>query len=153
MERPVYVQYGCGWSAPEAWLNFDSSPTLRFERLPLIGKLYTRNARRFPANVRYGDVVKGLPVADKSCDGIYASHVLEHLAFADFEKALTNTFRYLKPGGTFRLVVPDLMRVKLSEHGFRDIRLAFFGDAEDSRFRDVEIGERAVGALCMQCRK
>lgn len=105
---PLYVQYGCGLSAPAGWLNFDSSPTLRFERLPLLGKLYTRNACRFPENVMYGDVVKGLPVEVESCDGVYCSHVLEHLALEDFRQALRNTFKMLKPGGTFRLVLPDL---------------------------------------------
>jgi hypothetical protein len=103
-----YVHYGCGWFAPETWLNFDCSPTLRFERLPVVGGLYTRNARRFPTNVRYGDIVRGLPVPAGSCRGIYCSHVLEHLALEDFHLALTHTFQYLKPGGVFRLVLPDL---------------------------------------------
>ena len=44
-----YVQYGCGFSAPEQWLNFDASPTLRFERLPIIGSLYTKNKSDFHA--------------------------------------------------------------------------------------------------------
>lgn len=103
-----YVQYGCGWCAPETWLNFDASPTLRFERLPLVGVLYTRNAKRFPPNVRYGDITRGLPVAPNSCSAIYCSHVLEHLALDDFEAALQNTFKYLKPDGVFRFVLPDL---------------------------------------------
>jgi hypothetical protein len=30
-----YVQYGCGYSAPNSWVNFDASPTLRFERIPI----------------------------------------------------------------------------------------------------------------------
>jgi hypothetical protein len=34
--------------------------------------------------------------------------VLEHLAYDDFWTALRNTYRLLKPGGLFRLVVPDL---------------------------------------------
>src|SRR5687768_2759097 len=100
-----YVQYGCGWSAPPSWLNFDASPTLRFERLPIVGRLYSRNAQRFPRNVRYGDIVKGLPIAPVSCKGIYCSHILEHLSQEDVEIALANTFRYLRSGGTFRLVV------------------------------------------------
>ena len=104
----MYIQYGCGFSAPAGWLNFDASPTLRFERLPLIGKLYTWNAQRFPKNVRYGDITRGLPIPEDSCTGIYASHVLEHLALDDFDRALANTYRYLRNGGTFRLVVPDL---------------------------------------------
>lgn len=106
--NPRYVQYGCGFSAPLGWINFDASPTLRFERLPAIGKLYTKNAQRFPYNVQYGDIVLGLPIEDDSCDLIYCSHVLEHLALEDFHTALRNTHRYLKPGGLFRLVVPDL---------------------------------------------
>lgn len=104
----VYVQYGCGDSCPRGWLNFDVSTTLRLQRLPLIGSLFRRGPVVFLRGVRYGDIVKGLPIADGSVDGIYASHVLEHPALADVEPALRNTFRLLKPGGIFRLVVPDL---------------------------------------------
>lgn len=103
-----YIQYGCGWSAPEGWTNFDSSPTLRFERIPLIGQLYTKNETRFPDNVKYGDVVRGLPIENGEASGIYASHILEHLSRADFETALSNVFNMLKSGGVLRLIVPDL---------------------------------------------
>jgi len=103
-----YIQYRCGWSAPAGWRNFDASPTLRFERLPLIGKIYTKNKARFPDNVEYGDIVKGLPVKDSSCEAVYCSHVLEHLSCEDFRRALKNTFEMLGSGGVYRLVVPDL---------------------------------------------
>lgn len=89
-------------------MNFDSSPTLRFERVPIVGRLYAKNAQRFPPNVRYGDIVKGLPLPHGSCKGVYCSHVLEHLAFADLEIALRNTYSLLQPCGIFRLVLPDL---------------------------------------------
>ena len=203
-----YVQFGCGWCAPESWLNFDCSPTLRFERLPLLGRLYTRNEKRFPDNVRYGDIVRGLPIAPNSCRAIYCSHILEHLSLEDFDTALKHTYSYLQPGGAFRLVVPDLeqlargylnedtpeaaarfmeesflgrkqrprglrgfivewlgnshhlwmwdqkaMTAKLAQHGFRDIRRARLGDAEDERFNAVEDGNRFAGSLAMQCRK
>src|SRR2546421_9928005 len=69
------VQFGCGLSAPETWRNFDASPTLRFERLPIVGRLYTKNGERFPGNVEYGDIVKGLPLVRESCAAVYASHV------------------------------------------------------------------------------
>jgi SAM-dependent methyltransferase len=103
-----YVQYGCGFTAPVEWINYDASPTLRFERLPVLGKLYTKNKQRFPENVRYGNIVKGLPEKPGSCDGVYCSHILEHLAYEEFITALKNTFTLLKPGGIFRGVVPDL---------------------------------------------
>jgi hypothetical protein len=105
----LYVQYGCGWSAPQGWRNFDASPALRFERLPVVGRLYTKNGARFPAAVEFGDIVKGLPIEANSCDGIYCSHVLEHLALGDFRRALQNTYGLLKRDATFRLVLPDLL--------------------------------------------
>lgn len=102
------VQYGCGWNAPDGWRNFDASPTLRFERLPLIGRMWTRNDHRFPANAEYGDIIKGLPLPAGSCSALYCSHVLEHLALADLRRALANSHALLAPGGRFRMVVPDL---------------------------------------------
>jgi SAM-dependent methyltransferase len=107
--RGIYVQYGCGLTAPNSWVNFDSSPRLMFERLPGVGQLADAlGTRLFPANIRFGDIVRGLPVLDDSADAVYASHVLEHLAREDLPVALANTFRILKPGGIFRLIVPDL---------------------------------------------
>jgi SAM-dependent methyltransferase len=107
----TYVQYGAGFSAANGWVSFDASPTLRIQRLPLAGKLLAKlsgNPEPFPDGVRYGDVVKGLPIATGSVDGLYASHVLEHLPLADVRVALTESLRVLKPGGVFRLIVPDL---------------------------------------------
>ncbi|HEY4651545.1 MAG TPA: methyltransferase domain-containing protein [Pontibacter sp.] len=105
-----YVQYGCGLSAPEGWINFDASPTLRLQKLPVVGNLLSAKLNvKFPDSVRYGDITKGLPgISDNSCDGVYCSHVLEHLSLSDFRIALQNTYRILKPGAIFRCVVPDL---------------------------------------------
>jgi len=104
-----YVQYGCSYTGgPAQWENFDASVTLKIERIPLLGRLYTKNPQRFPPNVKPGDIVKGLPVPEGSCRGVYASHVLEHLALEDFHAALDNTKRLLGPDGIFRVVVPDL---------------------------------------------
>lgn len=106
--RGRYVQFGCGLCAPAGWDNFDSSYTLRFERIPIVGLLSFKNPTRFPKQVMYGDIVKGLPVPDESCQGVYASHVLEHLSREECLQALRNTYRMLERGGTFRLLVPDL---------------------------------------------
>jgi ubiquinone/menaquinone biosynthesis C-methylase UbiE len=108
MDNNLYVQYGCGWSAAKGWLNYDASPTLIFERLPIVGKLFNKNAKRFPDIVEYGDIVKGLPIKENSCTGVYCSHVLEHLSLDDFRYALKNTYKILKKGGVFRAVLPDL---------------------------------------------
>src|SRR5436190_6115031 len=105
----LYVQYGCGLSAPAGWKNFDVSPTLRLQKIPFLGKLLKRNSKTvFPENVQYGDIIKQLPVAENSCDGVYCSHTLEHLSLNDCRISLRNTYKILKPKGIFRCVVPDL---------------------------------------------
>jgi ubiquinone/menaquinone biosynthesis C-methylase UbiE len=103
------VQFGCGLCAPSQWQNFDASPTLRLQKLPIVGSFVPAGEfGRFPANVEYGNVVKGLPIADNSVKFLYCSHVLEHLTLAELRQALQNCYRHLQPGGTFRFVLPDL---------------------------------------------
>jgi hypothetical protein len=103
-----HVQYGCGLSAPSEWLNFDASPTLRLQKLPIVGRWSVVRQPLFPSAVLYGDIVRGLPVPAQSCRAVYCSHVLEHLSLADLRTALINTRKILGKGGIFRLVVPDL---------------------------------------------
>lgn len=104
----AYVQFGSGLCGPESWLNFDVSPTLRLQRLPVVGRLFNSAGPRFPPTVNYGDIVDGLPIAKESCAAVYSSHVLEHLALDDMRAALANILKLLVPGGRFRFVVPDL---------------------------------------------
>jgi Methyltransferase domain len=103
------LHYGCGLMTAPGWLNIDGSPTLRLQRLPLVGALVAKVlSPRFPAEVQYGNIVKGLGLPENSCDAIYCCHVLEHLSLEDCRTALRNTLGYLKPGGLFRCVLPDL---------------------------------------------
>lgn len=105
----TFVQYGCGLCAPEQWINFDASPALIVQHLPLIGRFVpTGPFGGYPANVRHGDILKGLPVPDNSVDLLYCSHVLEHLTVQELRIALKNSYKCLKPNGIFRLVLPDL---------------------------------------------
>jgi ubiquinone/menaquinone biosynthesis C-methylase UbiE len=90
-------------------MNFDVSPTLRIQKIHVIGFLLRNQLKTtFPANVLHGDITRGLPVQPNSCDGLFCSHTLEHLSLNDFRKALINSFLILKPGGVFRCIVPDL---------------------------------------------
>ena len=107
--KKIYVHYGSGTSAPTDWINFDSSPTLRIQKTIIIGRLFKRFLNVvFPQNVLLGDIVNGLRITDNSCDGIFCSHVLEHLCHADLIIAINNTYKMLKPGGIFRMVLPDM---------------------------------------------
>jgi len=106
-----FVQFGCGPNAPHtAWTDFDASPTLRIQRIPLLGRVLTRGMVKFSPHTHYGDIVKGLPIEAGSCQAIYCSHVLEHLALEDARQALRHVYGYLCPGGIFRCVLPDLQR-------------------------------------------
>ena len=105
----LYVQVGCGLCAPEGWRNFDASPRLRVERMVGIGSvLALTTGRLFPDNAEFGDVRAALPVGTGTADGVYASHVLEHLSRADVPVALAEMYRMLRAGGILRLIVPDL---------------------------------------------
>lgn len=134
MENKLYVQYGCGLSAPKEWKNFDVSPTLRIQKTPIIGNIVKGRLNVvFPDNVLYGDIIKGLPIKDHSCDGVYCSHTLEHLSLNDFRIALKNTYRILKDGGIFRCVVPDLewsakSYLKELEGGNKNASVKFIND-------------------------
>lgn len=208
MSACEYVQYGSGYCAPVGWHNFDASPTLRLQKLPLVGRLLVRASRRFPENVDNGDIVKGLPIAPSSCAAVYCSHILEHLSLADLRAALRNTHLVLKPGGIFRMVLPDLrysmrkyseststdaaleflletglglesrprglrgvlsavlgnsrhlwmwdyesMAKELDAAGFVAIRRAQFGDSAEPRFADVEVEQRWVNCLGVECHR
>lgn len=104
----MYIQYGCGLSAPKGWINYDASTSLIISKIPVLRSLLKNHVPKFPPNVKYGDIVKGIKLEKESCKGIYASHVLEHLALEDFQKAISNTYILLSKQGIFRLVVPDL---------------------------------------------
>ncbi len=130
----TYVHYGCGSFAPKEWINFDVSPSLRIGRIPIVGKLLkSRIGTVWADNVKYGNIIDGLPgIKENSCDGVYCSHVLEHLSLDDFRTALKNTYKILKTGGIFRCVVPDLEiaardYIRALEEGQADASIRFVG--------------------------
>lgn len=97
---------------PDGWINFDCSPTLIIQKLPIAGSIIRTVCKtKFSKSVRYGDIVRGLPVGDHTAKGVYCSHVLEHLSLHDLRVALRNTHRILLPGGIFRMVLPDLRHI------------------------------------------
>ena len=105
--KDLYVQYGSGNIYIDNWLNYDASPTLRLQKIPIIGHLIKRDVK-FDKGILYGDIIKGLPIKSGSVKGLFASHVLEHLSYEDARTCLKNSFDLLKPGGCFRLIVPNL---------------------------------------------
>jgi len=48
---------------------------------------------------------------ENSVDEIVAYHLIEHLSYMDFQKALTTWYRILKPGGKLIIECPDLEKL------------------------------------------
>jgi predicted SAM-dependent methyltransferase len=135
-----YVQFGCGVCAPDDWQNFDAGPAFWLQsRMPFFTPLLKKKGfPEYPKNIKYGDVIKGLPVPAQSAEVVYCSHVLEHMSLDELRVALRNVFSYLRPGGTFRLVVPDLEQLIKTY-------LADPGAGAASRFmQDSYLGEKNV---------
>ena len=55
-----------------------------------------------------GDVREGLPLDESSVDCIASVHFLQEVPLDDLVPTLQELRRVLKPGGTIRLVLPDL---------------------------------------------
>lgn len=84
------LNLGCGDRFHPAWINADHLPAAP-EVLPV-------------------DASRPLPFPDAAFEAVYASHVLEHLSPAGGRRLLSEIRRVLAPGGTVRLVVPDVER-------------------------------------------
>ena len=85
---PQLLNVGCGRCYHPEWTNID-----------LVAAT---------PDVRAYDLRRGLPYEDDSFDGVYHSHVLEHLSPDAARGMLTECRRVLRPGGVLRVVVPDL---------------------------------------------
>ena len=103
-----HYNIGCGMSVGRSWINVDASPTLLFEKVPLIGWLHTKNRTRFPQQVLWGDITRLPLCAEGQADAVFCSHMLEHVPLEAMRQALKNIRVMLKKGGILRLIVPSL---------------------------------------------
>jgi predicted SAM-dependent methyltransferase len=87
-ERSELANLGCGSRYHSAWDNYDLSPC--------------------HAKVASLNITRPLPISNEAYQGVYCSHVLEHLPRALAPDFLKDVLRILKPGGILRIVVPDL---------------------------------------------
>jgi predicted SAM-dependent methyltransferase len=111
-EAPVLLNLGAGprGLAGSHWVNVDGYPA------PGIDFLI--------------DISRRLPFADAGFDGVFCEHVLEHFAKADGARLAREVARILKPGGIFRVVVPDAAFVLRSYFDAPDNLVVMRGDGE-----------------------
>lgn len=106
----LQLNLGCGHIRPEGWINTDSSLNALVQKFPL-GPWISRKlkSRTYESNnVTYMNLNKRWKYKSDSVDTVYASHLFEHLTQENAIKFLSEAFRTLKPGGSMRLVMPDL---------------------------------------------
>lgn len=92
-----------------------------------------------------GDIQDLSQFAAKSCDEIYASHVLEHVSIARVLPTLQGFYRILKPGGRVMISVPDLEKLcKMFIHPemqkparFHVMTMMFGGQVDTADFHQV----------------
>jgi SAM-dependent methyltransferase len=117
-QAPVRLNLGSAHDHAPGWISYDRSRMPLLSRSRLVRAGFTLAARlgmpaadrvlRWPASVRVRDLTRGIPHATGSVDAIYSSHMLEHLEPDDALFVLRDCYRALRPGGTLRIVVPDL---------------------------------------------
>lgn len=107
----VKINLGCGSQIVDEWINVDYSFGAKMAKIPLF-PLVNRALKLFSMTwdkrIFLQDLRKPFPWKDGTVDVVYSSHTLEHLTREDGLKFLKESYRILKPGGTIRILVPDL---------------------------------------------
>ena len=86
---PVYLNLGSGPRGKDSdhWVNIDGYKD---------------------RNVHFRlDFSRTLPFLDNTFDGAFCEHVIEHFTYEDGQRVCAEINRVLRPGGVFRIVVPD----------------------------------------------
>jgi len=87
--RPLFLNLGCGPRGRDDphWVNVDGFRD---------------------KSVRYlVDFTRPLPFDVDSFEGVFCEHVLEHFSFGEGVALAADVYRILRPGGCFRVIVPD----------------------------------------------
>lgn len=110
-ERFIKVNLGCGHVALDGYLNVD---------------------RRSLPSVDIVAEVDELPFEKETVDEIFSAHLLEHFPQEELRRKLLNYWlELLKPGGTFRAVIPDadgmINAYKSGEYNFDRLREVTYG--------------------------
>lgn len=115
----IKLNLGCFHQVHEGWVNTDITPNIHIARIPgaafglhAMGVMSDEHFALHKAGVfkrvRYMNVSWTFPYKNGSVEGVFCSHILEHLYPQQAIKMFSEVLRVLKPGGVFRVVVPDL---------------------------------------------
>lgn len=97
-----FVNLGCGsvFIDSDVWINLDF--------------------KSYAPSVKEANLLGRIPVDSDSAKLVYSSHFLEHIPRPTVETFLSECLRILQPGGTLRLVLPDLEELVRTYLALRD---------------------------------
>ena len=160
---PVKLNLGSGQDQAPGWISYDRSRMPLLSRLRLfragaalaarLGNPAAHRVLRWPGSVRVRDLTKGIPHATGTVDAIYSSHMLEHLEPNDALSVLRECYRALRPGGTLRIVVPDLkFIVRAYLEGRREFLPSGAQADADAFFESLNFRPGPRGGIVMRAR-
>jgi len=116
MEPPTHLHLGCGKKLlPPPWFNVDKRSDMELDYCHGEGDVTDlRHILLVKCGFRHMDDVdiEETEIEDGSIEEIYACHVLDHLSRnGEVDKALSEWYRVLRPGGILRVAVSDFEKV------------------------------------------
>ncbi len=119
MKQPIRLHLACFDQVQPGWVNSDISPNVLISRIPFLAWIlyrlgimrrehYESHLSGAFRNVKYLNITRRFPYRTSSVEAVFCAHALEHLYPWQATKVCDEVFRVLKPGGIFRVVVPDL---------------------------------------------
>ena len=122
MSEWIGVNVGSGRHVTDGWLSLDHSKHVLAAKVPGLAAALNRvglmNDTEMPYHrngdwrrVRFWDAKMPIPLPDASVQYAYSSHVLEHFSTERALGIVRDVLRVLRPGGRFRVVLPDLEQV------------------------------------------
>ena len=121
---PHFINLGSGTRAIPGFINID---------------FFTTPGVDYGADLRFP-----LRIGTDTVAGIFCEHTLEHLCYRDAYALLSECHRILKPGGTIRIVVPDL---SLFLNNYCAGNQDWFREWERLMFRESIVPERSGRTL------
>lgn len=153
------VNIGSSFQVVDGWLSLDHSKHVLIARVPgaatVLHSLGLMPSWLWPYHqngawrrVRFWDARLRIPLKDGAVQYAYSAHTLEHFYPDHAARVAAGILRVLKPGGVFRVVLPDLEAVATSHHALTREAPASFRDGQVTR----EGWADAVSEFCFGAR-
>lgn len=111
----VMLNLGSGYIGHDDWINIDYGILSLINKLPVLKKIIfglklapQAYNKKWPKNLRRINLRRSFPFSDDSVDFVFTAHFIEHLDKHETVNLFKEVYRSLKPGGTIRILVPDL---------------------------------------------